>query len=225
MIRRLSIFAIALFALATASFVWWYLRPTVRLLQAGDSFTYMDHHGGSYVVGVTARDPVTGYLALQGTSLLSTGRLIKSDFYSFRAVVSQKGRYFEILRLALEDPHDDCLIVRGQQGRGFLLFPIKWVRSRPTSFGFRASCEFEGSFRMIGTITPGDWKTVSVPAGNFTSRYITLSVGFGFASNEVGSGEMWISPELGFPVLLVLVSEGRPQKLSLTAYTLASASR
>ncbi|MHA2620413.1 MAG: hypothetical protein V2G42_01590 [bacterium JZ-2024 1] len=195
-----------------------YHRPIVRPLQVGDSFTFVDRNGDAFVVSVHTMDPVTGNLALEGTSPPSAH---PADFYSFLAIIRQSGRYLEILHISLDEPRDACLVKRGVEGRGALLFPIKWTRSRPSAYGFRVSCEIEGSFLMRGEIQSGKWESLTVPAGSFRVRYVRASAGFGLSSDDLGSMEMWVASKLGFPVKVSLVAEGRRYELILTQYTLA----
>jgi hypothetical protein len=220
-VTRPLIISVIIFLITVISLVlWWYFRPTVRLLQVGDSFTYVDREGHRFIVTVSALDPVTGNLAMDGDSASRRGQT--ADFFAFRAVVKQRGRWFEILHLALDDPRDQCSLKRGETGRGFLFFPVKWVRARTKSFGFRISCEMEGSFVMRGAASPGAQIRITVPAGKFAVRPVSVSATIGVSSSAVGSADLWVSPELGFPVKILLVAEGRRYELSLVEYKLAS---
>jgi hypothetical protein len=222
--RRAGLVALFVVAGIAGLFLWWYLRPLVRLLQVNDLFSYVDRKGERFVVKVSAVDPVTGNLALEGAS--GSEGVARADFYSFRAIVTEGGRYLEILNVAVDDPADRCAVIRGEVGRGFLLFPVKWVRARPKSFGFRLSCETEGSLVMLGTTKPGEFTHIRVPAGEFRVRPISVSAAMGISSSsELGSADLWVSPELGFPVKIVLVAEGRRYELSLAGFRLSSVSR
>ncbi len=206
---KLLVSAVLLFQLLLIAgiFLWYQLSFISRVLEEGDRFIFRSDTG-RYEVWVEKKATDQRMIYLQGKEKEGWG------FYELELALSYQGRFLEIKQVRARGlEFTDCVISREE--KGFFLFPIKRVRGAKRDFTFRASCVEEGSIVFMDKMERGKKERISTPAGEFEVIPISHTVTYPFQEEVLGSGKFAFSPELGFPVKIHLVVEGKPYSFIL----------
>lgn len=196
--------------------VWMFLVNTVRIPEEGDRFVYEDSSGRPYTFSVTRKDPATRTLTMKGEGA--------GEFYDLLLTFSYDGRWLEWTHVEAKGRGESvtCDLKRG--GRGFLLFPVKRLLSRPGEFGFRAVCVEEGAFTYQAKLAYGgggqvDSKAPALPG--FRIFKIGHVVSYPLQQDTLGTLDFSVAPRIGFPArfTVTLHEEGGYGRGGSSVYT------
>lgn len=201
------------FVLAVAVLIWLFVVNTVRIPQRGDRFVYQDAKGLPYVFTVTQSDPASHSLEMKGEG--------DGDFYNLVLRFSYDGRWLEWTHLEAKGRGENLTCDLNRGDRGFLLFPIKRLFSRPKEFGFRAVCTEEGAYTFQVKLAFGGREQIDSKAGSFRANKISHVVSFPLQQDTLGTLDLSVVPKVGFPAhfTVTINEEGGPGAGAARGYT------